>query len=129
MRPQPPVLTDQARTSVEAQRQIEVPPAPFGNKNSMAQSAPPTHPAYRSTGNAKELNYQSTRVGCANTSLSADEMAAIGYGPKDTTSAEPIISGRPLQNRERQSGMPGTRSKSASSREVARMRQSPIKLY
>ena len=35
-----PVLTDAKETSLDAQKRILMPPAPFSNPNSMAQSAP-----------------------------------------------------------------------------------------
>ena len=56
-------------------------------------------------------------------------MEAVGYGASDTKSDNPIINGYGGRKNPRESGMPGTRSKNASKREQAAVRQSPIKLY
>jgi len=109
--PRPPVLTDQARTSVGAQKQILQTPAPFSKRMGGAQ-APTGRIDNKKIGDfferARPVNAQpqsiGKRAGVANTSLSASEMAAIGYGPKDTRSSNPIISGFPTRNQSRRTG-------------------------
>jgi hypothetical protein len=93
MRPKAPVLSDSAHTSSDAQKLVRRPPAPFDNPNSALNVPAPTNPQFRSNGNPRELVDKPRRVGVANTSLSADEMAAIGYSPTATRSDNPIISG------------------------------------
>lgn len=114
MRPIPPVLTDQY-TSEGAQRIISRPPSPFDNPHSSVNVPAPANPSARYSGdNATEGR---TRWGGSSsasvhngTSLTREEMAAIGYEPGDTKSTESIISGFPMRNSQRQSGMPGTNS-------------------
>ena len=111
---------------------------PFENPQGTVNTPAPVHPYFNSNKkdgnvyydkgspinpNQKAGGYAVKEVGCGNTSLSAEEMAAIGYGPKDTTSSESIISGRPTRNTERQAGKPGTKNTNTSGRENARVRQ------
>jgi hypothetical protein len=128
MRPQAPVLSNQAETSRTAQRMIPRPPMPFENPMGPVNLPAPAHSQFRSDGNAKESQKRYGGASSASihsgTSLSRDEMAAIGYGPKDTQSSNPIISGYP-GGMKRQSGMPRTNSKRASGRDNARVRQRP----
>jgi hypothetical protein len=144
MRPAPPVLSDAAHTSRDAQKIVRRPAMPFADPQGSLNTPAPTS-NYVNTRKSKDNvyydggspvnplqkagGYSVKEVGCGNTSLSKEEMAAIGYGAKDTTSSDPIISGHPTRNAQRQSGTPGTRSKNASRREQAAVRQSPIKLY
>jgi hypothetical protein len=123
MRPQAPVLSNQAETSRTAQRMIPRPPMPFENPQGSVNVPAPTHRGFRSTGNPKELNYQKTEVGCANTSLSASEMAAVGYGPNDTKGTWSLISGHATKNNQRQAGKPGKSNQGTSARENSRVRQ------
>ncbi len=132
MTPRPGVAANQADTSRDLMKRLTgKAPQPFTNEGGAATMKVPTHPQFRSTGAAKELNYEiSNRKSIHNgTKMSAEEMAAVGYGPNDTMSSESIISGNPTRGNERQAGKPGTRSKNASRREQAAVRQSPIKLY
>jgi len=121
--PRPPVLSNQAETSRTAQRMIPRPPMPFENPMGSVNVPAPTHRGYRSTGHPKELIDKKTNVGCANTSLTADEMAAIGYGPNDTKGTWSLISGHATKNNPRQAGRPGNASRNTSARENARVRQ------
>jgi len=129
MAPRAPVLTDQ-NTSAGAQRIIKRPSAPFenpdgaknvptGNVRGDRLGIPYTVP---SLPNARSQNIGKP-IGCANTSLSREEMAAIGYAPSDTKSSGPIISGNPTRNNERQAGRPGNVNKGTSQKENSRMRQ------
>jgi|SRR5579872_3444861 len=121
--PRAPVLSNQAETSKTAQRIIPRPPMPFENPMGSLNVSAPTHPAYRSTGNPKELNYKKSNVGCANTSLTAEEMRAVGYEPNDTKGTWSLISGHATKNNQRQAGRPGNTSRGTSARENARVRQ------
>jgi hypothetical protein len=125
MRPAAPILTDQARTSSDAQRKIARPPMPFADAQQGSLQRVPTQKDFRSTGNPKELNYEiSTKHSIHNgTKMSADMMAAVGYGPSDTMSTESIISGNPTRNNQRRAGKPGSRNSNTSARENSRMRQ------
>src|SRR5258708_10542108 len=58
MRPAAPILTDQARTSNDAQRKIMRPPMPFADAQQGSLQKVPTQKDFRSTGNPKELNYE-----------------------------------------------------------------------
>jgi hypothetical protein len=103
MRPTPNVLSDAADTSRDAQRLVSQPPAPFQNPFGSVNVPAPTN----ARGSWREDSLDGSRgrrVGCANTSLSDEEMAAIGYGPNDTKSNSPIISGQPLRNNARRAG-------------------------
>jgi hypothetical protein len=128
MTPRPGVLTDQAETSADLQRRLSgKAPQPFTNRGGAATLAAPAHSGFGSTGDAREGqqrygggNKHSVHSG---TSLDADMMAAVGYGPKDTRSNESIISGYPLKNTQRQAGRPGDVNKSASAKDSRRVRQ------
>ena len=115
MRPLPPVLSDQAKTSETAQRIITRPPSPFDNPYGSVNVPAPANPGERFSGdNATEgrtrwQGHSSASVHNG-TSLTREEMAAIGYEPGDTKSTESIISGFPTRNSQKQSGMPGTNS-------------------
>ena len=127
MQPRPGVLANQADTSRDLQRRLTgKAPQPFTNEGGAATLQPPTHPAYRSTGNPKELNYEiSTKHSvCKPYSLSAEEKAAIG----EDDSTFPGGYNGPLNNGfrgsgARQAGKPGSRNSNTSSRENSRMRQ------
>ena len=124
MAPRPGVPANQADTSRDLMRRLSgKAPQPFTNQGGAATLSAPTNPAYRSTGKPRELVENGTHVGCANTSLSKAEMAALGYGANDTKSPWSIISGNPTRNNQRQAGRPGNVNKGTSSRENARMRQ------
>jgi len=123
MVPREPVLSNQAETSRDIAKRILRAPQPFTNTGGAATLPAPTHRGYRSTGDPKELIDKKTNVGCANTSLTADEMAAIGYGPNDTKGTWSLISGHATKNNQRQSGRPGNTSRNTSARENARVRQ------
>lgn len=121
MRPRPPVRTNAADTSRDAERIISRPPMPFENPFGPANVAAPK--GYSGSGRdyagvnspgarGKAGGYSAQNIGCANTSLTPDEMAAIGYGPNATKSENPIISGHPTRNNPRRAGMPGTRNAS-----------------
>lgn len=128
MRPQTPVLGNQAETSRTAQRMVLRPPMPFANPGETVNVPAPAHKTFkqgisyenRSAVNAKPQSY-GTHVGCANTSTTDDMLAAVGERrvPKGY---HPLISGNPLGGR-KQSGRPGTSSKGTSGRENARVRQ------
>ena len=121
--PRAPVLSNQAETSRTAQRIIPRPPMPFENPMGSLNVPAPTHRSYRSDGNPRELRDQKSNVGCANTSLTADEMAAVGYGPNDTKGTWSLISGHATKNNQRQAGKPGKSNQGTSARENARVRQ------
>jgi hypothetical protein len=125
MRPQPGVLADQAETSSDLQRRLTRSPQPFTNDGGAATMKPPAHPDYRSSGSPSELRDRPKSVGCANTSLSSEEMAAIGYDPGATKGDWSIISGHATKNNQRQAGRPGKTNQSTSAKENARMRQRP----
>jgi hypothetical protein len=123
MQPRAPVLANQAETSRDLQQRLRGQATqPFTNKGGAATLPVPTNPAYRSTGNPKELNYQIKSIGCGNTSLSAEQMDAVGYSPNATKSDNPIISGHPSRGNVRQVGKPGSRNSDTSARENSRMR-------
>jgi hypothetical protein len=126
MQPRPPVLTDAAHTSRDAERIIPRPPMPFENPQGSLNVPAPTHRQFRSTGNPKELIDRSSSASIhGGTSLSADEMAAVGYGPNDTKGTWSIISGQATKNNQRQAGRPGNVNSNTSKRDNARMRQRP----
>lgn len=115
-RPRPPVLTDAAATSRDAQNIVSRPPTPFDNPYGSANvPAPPNRnfsrdqiaglPSRRGTSPSAQGG-QATRDYSVHkgTSLSADEMAAIGYSASDTRTGNPIVSGRPTQNNTRRAG-------------------------
>jgi hypothetical protein len=127
MAPRPGVPASQADTSRDLQKRLTgKAPQPFTNTGGAATTAAPTHPAYRSNGNPKELNYTiSNRHSiCNGTDMSADMMAAVGYGKNDTKGTWSLISGHATKNNQRQAGQPGTNTnRKTSSRENSRMRQ------
>lgn len=105
MAPQAPVRTT-TETSRDAERIISQPPAPFANEYGIAKL--PTGRLDMSTlgqpyGQASDVNARpqsgGKNVGCQNTSLNDDQMAAIGYKPDATRSTNPIISGFPTGRR------------------------------
>jgi hypothetical protein len=107
---------------------ITRPPGPFDNPYGSVNVPAPANPGERFSGdNATEgrtrwQGHSSASVHNG-TSLTREEMAAIGYEPGDTKSTESIISGFPLKNSQRQSGMPGTNSnRKASSLKLLRQR-------
>lgn len=115
-RSQRPVLTNAADTSRDAERIISQGPAIFANEYGIANvPAPPNRnfsrdqiaglPSRRGTSPSAQGG-QATRDYSVHkgTSLSADEMAAIGYSASDTRSGNPIVSGRPTQNNTRRAG-------------------------
>ena len=126
MQPRPGVLANQADTSRDLMKRLTgKAPQPFTNEGGAATMKVPTHPLFRSTGAAKELNYEiSNRHSIHNgTKMSAEMMAAVGYGPNDTMSSESIISGNPTRGNRRQAGKPGSRNSNTSARDNSRMRQ------
>jgi hypothetical protein len=123
MRPQPGVLADQRETSSDLQRRLVKSPQPFTNDGGAATLNAPTNPSFRSSGSPSELRDKPKSVGCANTSLSAEEMAAVGYDPGATKGTWSLISGHPTKNNQRQAGRPGKVNAGTTSRENSRMRQ------
>lgn len=131
MRPRPPVLTDAADTSRDAQKLVRRPPEPFdnpygaknvpapSNRNYSQKAGLPGKGIYGTSRGGSEIS----NVGVGNTSLSAAEMAAIGYGPNDTKGTWSIISGQPTRGNQRQAGMPGKTNRGTSAKENARVRQ------
>lgn len=112
MRSRPNVLTDQARTSADAQRKVPQNPQIFQNPQ-----GPVNVPTGRVRYSGLGVEYEKTRTGnavpqsygkkvgvAAAANTSADMMAALGYGANATTSSNPIISGRPLSGQSRRSG-------------------------
>lgn len=129
MAPRPPVLTDQARTSAGAQRIIQRPSMPFENPYGPKNVPAPASQTERFSGNnategrTRFLQHSSASVH-SGTSLSREEMAAIGYEPNDTKGDWSLISGQPTRGNQRQAGQPGTNTnRKTSSRENSRMRQ------
>jgi hypothetical protein len=127
MTPKPGVLANQAETSLDLQNRIMKAPQPFTNKGGAATTPAPTHSSFGSTGSAREGqerygggNKHSVHSG---TSLDAEMMAAVGYGPKATRSDNPIISGNPFKGNQRQAGRPGNVNKGASAKDSQRVRQ------
>ena len=124
------MLANQAETSLDLERRLSgKAPQPFTNRGGAATLAAPAHSSFGSTGSPREGqerygggNKHSVHSG---TSLDAEMMAAVGYGPKDTRSNESIISGYPLKNTQRQAGRPGNVNKGASAKDNARVRQRP----
>ena len=123
MRPKAPVLTNQATTSEGAQRTVRRPPMPFADPQGSLNVPAPRSRDYRSDGSPSELRDRPKHVGCANTSLSAEEAAAVGYDPSDTKGTWSLISGHATKNNPRQAGKPGSRNSNTSARENSRMRQ------
>jgi len=126
--PRPPVLTDQARTSAGAQRIIPRPPMPFENPQGSVNVPAPTNRTERFSGNnATEGRTRFLRSSSASihsgTSLSREEMAAVGYDPDATKGTWSLISGHATKNSPRQAGRPGKVNAGTSSRENSRMRQ------
>jgi len=128
MRPVPPVLANAADTSRDSQRQIRQPGEPFSSPHGATQTRtgrvsnpslgiPYTKPA---PVNARPQSY-GKRAGVANTSLSAQEMAAVGYGPSATRSSNPIISGHPTRNQSRSTG-PSSQPKALGGRQPSTSR-------
>jgi hypothetical protein len=130
MTPKPGVLANQAETSLDLQRRLSgKAPQPFTNRGGAATLAAPAHSGFGSTGSPREGvqrygggNKHSVHSG---TSLSAEDMAAVGYGPKDTRGSGPIISGYPTSGGKRQAGRPGNVNKETSAKDNARVRQRP----
>ncbi len=132
-RPRPPVLFDAADTSRDAQKLIVRPPQPLDNPYGAKNVPAPANrnysqkaglPARNLHGGAAHGGSEITQVGCGNTSLSKDEMAAVGYGPNETKGSWSIISGQPTGGK-KQSGRPGSSSRGTSGAENRRVRQEP----
>jgi hypothetical protein len=97
---------------------------PYGSKN---VPAPANRTGRFSGNNATEgrtrfLQHSSASVH-SGTSLSREEMAAIGYEPNDTKGTWSLISGNATKNNQRQAGRPGNVNKGTSAKENSRMRQ------
>ncbi|MGO9590673.1 MAG: hypothetical protein ACLP3K_11600 [Candidatus Acidiferrales bacterium] len=118
MRPRSPVLSDAADTSRDAERQILQPPQPFANPYGTVNVPAPTNqnfqraqraglPATGRYGTSKGGYVVSSASVHSGTRTSADEMAAVGYGPKDTRSDNPLISGFPIPGAARRTGPDG----------------------
>jgi hypothetical protein len=110
MRPRPPVLANQADTSNDAQKMVRRPPEPFADPQGQL-NVPPGRLNYKTLGIPYEVQSRGPKpqsygklVGVANTSLSASEMAAVGYSPNATKSNSSIISGNPTRNAQRRTG-------------------------
>lgn len=107
LEPQAPVRSNAADTSRDAERIVSRNANQLSNPYGVVQTPAPANqnfrkaqtaglPSSRTYGSAKG-GYNVTEVGCDNTSLSADEMSAIGYGENATKSNNPIISGFPTR--------------------------------
>ena len=96
MTPRPPVLSDAADTSRDAQKMVSRPPMPFENPYGTKNVPAPVNPAYRSTGSPKELvNNGSNRHSIHNgTETTEDMLAAVGE-PRTPKGYNSIISGFP----------------------------------
>jgi hypothetical protein len=109
MKSRKPVLSDAAHPSRDAQRIVPRPPMPFENPQGSVNVPALANRAERFSGNnATEGRTRWLRSSSASirsgSSLTADQADAIGYGVNDTKSSNPIISGRPLQNRTNSTG-------------------------
>jgi len=109
--PTRPVPSNAADTSRDSMRQIRQSGEPHSNPHG-ARQTPTGRINNRALGipferqapvNAKPQSYGKL-AGVANTSLSAAEMAAVGYSPTATRSANPIISGYPTRGQRRTVG-------------------------
>jgi hypothetical protein len=116
-------LFNAADTSRDAQKLIKRPPSPLDNPYGAKNIPAPTQKDFRSTGSPSELRDRPKSIGCANTTLSAEEMAAVGYAPSATKGTWSLISGQPTRGNQRQAGKPGSRNSNTSARENSRMRQ------
>jgi hypothetical protein len=132
MRPEAPVLSNQAETSRTAQRMIPRPPMPFENPHGAANVPAPTnrnasHP-YGLPAKTLLPKTAGARIeqslNCGNTETTADMLAAVGE-PRMPSGYNPIISGFPTSGAKRQSGRPGNANTNTSRRENARVRQTP----
>lgn len=108
MQPKAPVQT---KVGATAQRQIVQPPQPFanpkgaknvptGNVRGDKLGIPYTVPA---PPNARTQNIGKA-IGCATTSLSDSEMAAVGYSPSATKGSWSLISGHATKNNSKEVG-------------------------
>jgi hypothetical protein len=106
MRPRPPVLSDAADTSRDAQKQILQPPQPFANRRGAEQTPAPANasfgrtqvaglPAKNLRGGSSHGGSLVTHIGCANTETTDDMLAAVGE-PRKPKGYQSIISGSPL---------------------------------
>ncbi len=127
----PSIRSNQAETSLDAERRLLAAPDPFKFDNSTANM-----PTDRINGATLGIEYNveapvNAKPQTYGSKVMSDKemMEAVGYGASDTKSDNPIINGYGGRKNPRESGMPGTRSKNASKREQAAVRQSPIKLY
>jgi hypothetical protein len=124
MQPRSPVMTDANTPSSDAQRQINQPPAPFANPNN-AKNLPTGRlpmntlgiPYTKPTDGPRKESYGSAVMS------DADMMAATGYTPNATKSSDPLRSGHPTRNNQRQAGRPGNKSTGTSAKDNARVRQ------
>jgi hypothetical protein len=127
----PSIAANQADTSRDLEKRLLAAPQPFTYDNTTANM--PTGRHDESTygipfNQAKPVNEKPQTYGSPVMS-DKEMMEAVGYSAGDTKSSNPIINGYGGRGNPRQAGMPGTRSKNASRREQAAVRQSPIKLY
>ena len=112
-KPEPPVLTDQARTSAGAQRILRQPAQKWGNPYNETNVPAPANrnferdqiaalPSNRGTSPSKQGGQAKSDYSVTQgTSLSDDMMAAVGYAPNATKSTNPIISGYPTRGSKR----------------------------
>lgn len=127
----PSIAANQADTSRDLERRLLAAPQPFTYDNTTPNMPTGRHDesTYGIPFNpAKPVNAKPQTYGSPVMS-DKEMMAAVGYGANDTKNDNPIISGYYGRSNPRETGMPGTRSKKASRREQAAVRQSPIKLY
>jgi hypothetical protein len=127
MAPIPSIRANQAETSKDAEARILAPPQPFTYEGGSATLLPGS------------VKFAEVGIGYEYISEPGAPLSKRGYGVAPQTKAEieaaasvdgmpssagqnPIITGYPTGGA-RQAGMPGTRSKNASSREIARTRQ------
>jgi hypothetical protein len=115
MRPRPPVLSDAADTSRDAEKQIMQPADPFANPYGPLNVPAPANQNFQKSQTAglpSKERYGTAHGGYvvssasvhSGTRMSKDEMAAVGYGENDTRSESPIISGFPTRNTSRKVG-------------------------
>jgi hypothetical protein len=132
MRPEAPVLSNQAETSRTAQRMIPRPPMPFENPHGAANVSAPVNrnashpyglPAKTLLPKTAGANLVSNRASIHNgTETTQDMLDAVGE-PRKPSGYNSIMSGFPTSGAKRQAGRPGNASTNTSKRENARVRQ------
>jgi len=125
MTPRPSIRADQAQTSRDAEARLLAAPQPFTYDGAAA-----TAPTGRHDGSTEGVRYNVAAGVNAKPQtygspvMSEKEMMeAVGYSSGATKSSNPIITGQPTKNNQRQAGKPGSRNANTSGRENNRMRQ------